>query len=60
MDSALQRRSKLRASAATGSGSAAGPAMSDSDKISLQLLLDVRAYAAEVRTVVPLLLAEPS
>ena len=46
MDSALQRRSKLRATASTGAGGA--PAMSDSDKISLQLLLDVRAYAAEV------------
>jgi len=36
MDTALQRRSKLKANA--------GSTISDSDKISLQLLLDVRAY----------------
>jgi len=45
MDSALQRRSKLRTgpSAAGGAG-----AMSDSDKIALQITLDVKAYGAEI------------
>lgn len=45
MDSALQRRSKLRTgpSAAGGTGT-----MSDSDKIALQITLDVKAYGAEI------------
>lgn len=43
MDTALQRRSKLRAGA-----NSAGAGMSDSDKISLQISLDVKAYGAEI------------
>eukprot|EP01038_Epipyxis_sp_PR26KG_P007667 gene7667-10431_t len=47
MDSALQRRSKHRtATQATGSG--ASVAMSDSEKISLQLVLDIEAFGKEI------------
>jgi hypothetical protein len=42
MDTALQRRSKLKANA--------GTTISDSDKISLQLLLDVRAYGRGIES----------
>jgi len=46
MDTTLQsRRSKLT----QGQGVAAGVGLTDSDKINLQVKLDVRAYAAEVR-----------
>ena len=44
MDSALQRRSKARA---TGSAAGSG-AMSDSEKIALQISLDVKAFVAEI------------
>ena len=47
MDSALQRRSKLRTAGAAGGG-ASGSSMADSDKISLQLYLDVKAYGGAV------------
>jgi hypothetical protein len=47
MDSALQRRSKLRTAGAAG-GPAGGSSMADSDKISLQLYLDVKAYGGAV------------
>ena len=46
MDTALQRRSKLRQSAqSTPTGTAV---ISDSDKITLQLLLDAKAYGQEI------------
>lgn len=49
MDTALQRRSKLRAAAPQqASGAASTAVMSDSDKITLQLLLDVHAFGQEV------------
>ncbi len=51
MDSALQRRSKLRSSATTTAsigGSAPASPLTDSEKISLQLLLDVNSFIAEV------------
>ena len=47
MDSALQRRSKLRTAAPSGNN------MADSDKISLQLFLDVRAYGEALSTLKP-------
>ena len=53
MDSALQRRSKLRNAAPTGTN------MSDSDKISLQLYLDVKAYTEAVSALSPLSGAAP-
>ena len=53
MDSALQRRSKLRNAAPTGTN------MSDSDKISLQLYLDVKAYTDAVSVLSPLSGAAP-
>jgi len=43
MDSALQRRSKLRSTSGSGAST-----MADSDKISLQVYLDVKAYGAEL------------
>ena len=46
MDTALQRRSKLRQS--SQSLSTGTTVISDSDKITLQLLLDAKAYAQEV------------
>lgn len=55
MDSALQRRSKLRQSGAgaasadaSGRGSGAA-ALADSEKIALQVFLDVREFAAEIQ-----------
>ena len=47
MDSALQRRSKLRTAAPVGTN------MADSDKISLQLYLDVHAYGHAVSALCP-------
>jgi Domain of unknown function (DUF3510) len=47
MDSALQRRSKLRTAAPVGTN------MADSDKIAQQLFLDVRAYSEVVRALTP-------
>jgi hypothetical protein len=47
MDSALQRRSKLRAPAAPTVGVAV--VMGDSDKITLQLLLDARALGEDMQ-----------
>lgn len=47
MDSALQRRSKLRTAAPAGSS------MADSDKIAQQLFLDVRAFSEVVRALTP-------
>lgn len=52
MDIALGRRSKLR-NAPTGTN------MSDSDKISLQLYLDVKAYTDAVSVLSPLSGAAP-
>jgi hypothetical protein len=43
MDSTLQRRSKAQASAASGSAN-----MSDSEKIALQIRLDIEAYGREI------------
>jgi hypothetical protein len=43
MDSALQRRSKLRAAAS------AGGMMTDSEKIQLQLYLDVQAFGGAIK-----------
>ena len=48
MDSALQRRSKLRTAVPTGNN------MADSDKISLQLFLDVRAYGESLAALKPM------
>lgn len=48
MDSALQRRNKTRS---TSNMTNLGMGMSDSDKISLQVYLDVIAYGKEVREV---------
>ena len=50
MDTALQRRSKLR-STNTGSteGASADGKLGDSEKISLQILLDVLAYGEELK-----------
>ena len=48
MDTALQRRSKLRASATFSSDQSPMASMSDSDKITLQLLLDADAFEKEV------------
>lgn len=46
MDSALQRRSKLRS---TGGGSQqSAHSLTDSDKISLQVYLDVKEFAGEI------------
>lgn len=47
MDSALERRSKLRAAAPVSTN------MADSDKIAQQLFLDVRAYSEVVRALTP-------
>ena len=47
MDSALQRRSKARSGPTTGAGATSG-ALSDSDKIALQISLDVKSYGAEI------------
>jgi hypothetical protein len=51
MDSALQRRSKLRSTntAAGGAAVADKPVLGDSEKISLQIYLDVLAFGEEVR-----------
>ena len=54
MDSALQRRSKLRTAASTITN------MSDSDKISLQLFLDVRAYGEVAYALGPKGMSMPS
>lgn len=54
MDSALQRRSKLRTAAPVGTN------MADSDKISLQLFLDVRAYGQVVSILSPKVVTVPS
>ena len=54
MDSALQRRSKLRTAASTVTN------MSDSDKISLQLFLDVRAYGEVAYALGPKGMSMPS
>jgi hypothetical protein len=43
MDSTLQRRSKAQASASAGSSN-----MSDSEKIALQIRLDIEAYGREI------------
>lgn len=51
MDSALQRRTKLR-STNTVAGAAGGPTaavMTDSEKISLQILLDVQSFGEEMK-----------
>lgn len=49
MDSTLQRRSKLQAQAA---GAAAGSAnMTDSEKIALQIKLDIEAYGKEIASI---------
>ncbi|KAJ1437160.1 hypothetical protein B484DRAFT_445351 [Ochromonadaceae sp. CCMP2298] len=45
MEEALQRRAKLRTTGASG-----GASLTDSEKISLQIRLDVEAYAADIRT----------
>jgi Domain of unknown function (DUF3510) len=47
MDSALQRRSKISSATPLGTN------MADSDKISLQLFLDVRAYGQAVGVLCP-------
>ena len=54
MDSALQRRSKLRSTNTTGGAGTAPsgsekPVLGDSEKISLQILLDVIAFGDEIR-----------
>lgn len=50
MDSTLQRRSKLQAQGAAGS--AGGSAnMSDSEKIALQIKLDIEAYGREIASI---------
>jgi hypothetical protein len=49
MDSALQRRAKARQS----STAAATAAMSDSEKIALQVSLDVAAFGREVSSLLP-------
>lgn len=54
MDTALQRRSKLRASATFNSDLPPIASMSDSDKITLQLLLDAEAFEKEVSQLVGL------
>lgn len=59
MDSALQRRSKLREGNTAGvfnnallpSGTSASGTLTDSQKISLQILLDVSAYMDELHSV---------
>jgi hypothetical protein len=48
MDSALQRRSKLRATTQPAAAASSTSAMSDSEKITLQLLIDARALHGEV------------
>jgi len=48
MDTALQRRSKAQRSTAA-SGPATGSAMTDSEKIYLQISFDVSAFGEEVR-----------
>lgn len=47
MDSTLQRRSKLQQAQATGSTGGANN-MSDSEKIALQIKLDIQAYGKEI------------
>jgi hypothetical protein len=49
MDSALMRRAKSSSATSAGSGGAAG--MTDSEKIALQMILDIGAFEAEVRAV---------
>lgn len=51
MDSALQRRSKIRSAAATTTSSGSGSAgvLSDYEKIALQIQLDVNAFGEEVK-----------
>jgi hypothetical protein len=52
MDTALQRRSKLRSTPAQGTPGAVNAAsMTDSEKIALQMLLDVQHFGAIVRDV---------
>jgi Domain of unknown function (DUF3510) len=53
MESVLHRRNKVRNAAPTGTN------MSDSDKISLQLYLDVKAYTEAVSALSPLSGAAP-
>ena len=49
MDSTLQRRSKLQPTSASASSSSSATAnMTDSEKISLQVSLDVEAYGKEI------------
>lgn len=51
MDNALQRRSKLRASSAQGTPGSGGNSsiMTDSEKIALQMLLDVKKFGGIVK-----------
>lgn len=49
MDSALQRRSKLRAGGAQGTPGTASSTLTDSEKIALQMLLDVEHFGAILR-----------
>ena len=49
MDSALQRRSNKSTTPGTKGARGGTAAMTDSEKIQLQLLLDVRAYGDELR-----------
>jgi hypothetical protein len=47
MDSALQRRAKNRS---TATGGNEGSTLTDSDKIALQLRLDIQAFGEEIRS----------
>ena len=49
MDSALQRRSKLRTTGASNTGSTTP--LSDSEKIALQVVLDIQAFGKEIQLV---------
>ncbi len=49
MDSTLQRRSKLQAQAAGAAGGTAN--MTDSEKIALQIKLDIEAYGREISSI---------
>ncbi len=49
MDTALQKRLKLRATTA-GASSSSTTTMSDSEKISLQLSLDAQQYGLDIRS----------
>ncbi len=50
MDTALQKRLKLRAAATTGVSGSGSTTMSDSEKISLQLSLDAHQYGSDIRS----------